>query len=134
MYMKPTFPASGALWPTRASIQAMAFGSAHIGSGPGVVGLPARHVKPFEPLRIVRIPFGPMSTMVALAAMAGGAALMALAISALSPPAFGAAAIFIAGAAGLAASADAAGLARPATNKARTTAFARMCTSLIQPC
>src|SRR6266403_1184327 len=53
----------------------------HIGSGPGVSGLSAMHVKPLLPLRKVRIlPSAPMATMVACCATLRGAADIALAI------------------------------------------------------
>src|SRR5437879_12896322 len=59
----------------------MAFSSMHIGSGPGVSGLYAMHVKPLLPLRKVRIlPSAPMATMVACCATLRGAADIALAI------------------------------------------------------
>src|SRR2546421_11327337 len=70
MYMKPTFPAGGALWPIQAPAHSIAFLSMHIGSGPGVVGLSGMHVQPFVPARIVRIlPSAPISMIVAFFAM-----------------------------------------------------------------
>src|SRR5882762_10460161 len=94
MYMNPTFPAGGVLWPRYASIQSPAFLSQHIGSGPGVSGLSGIHVKPLVPLRNVRIPpFGSGTTMVAFSATFCGAAFVALAINSssggadLAPPA-----------------------------------------------
>src|SRR5881227_1009123 len=66
MYIRPTLPAGGALWPIQALAHSIAFLSAHIGSGPGVAGLSGMHVQPFVPLRIVRIfPPADISTMVA---------------------------------------------------------------------
>src|ERR1700716_1115874 len=85
MYMNPTFPAGGVLWPRYASIQSPAFLSQHIGSGPGVSGLSGIHVKPLVPLRSVRMPpFGSGATMVAFSETFLGAAFMALAINSSS--------------------------------------------------
>jgi hypothetical protein len=59
----------------------------HVGSGPGVSGLSAMQVKPFDPRRNVRIvPLARMSTTVAPRATAAGAADRALRIEAASPP------------------------------------------------
>src|SRR5208282_3473592 len=85
IYINPTFPAGGVLWFRYASIQSPAFLSQHIGSGPGVSGLSGMHVKPFVPLRRVRIPpFGSGATTVAFSATFLGAAFMALAINSSS--------------------------------------------------
>src|SRR3954466_1802842 len=82
MYMKPTLPAGGSLWPIQASAHFMAFASMHIGSGPGVVGLSGMQVKPFVPLRTVRIvPAASIAMMVASLETFAGAARMALAIT-----------------------------------------------------
>src|SRR5258708_9447453 len=81
MYMKPTLPAAGGLWATRAFNHSMELASPHIGSGPGVAGLSAMQVKPLLPLRTTRIaPLALRSTMVASLAMAAGAACIALAM------------------------------------------------------
>src|SRR6266478_325826 len=80
MYMNPTFPAGGVLWPRYASIQSPALLSQHIGSGPGVSGLSGMQVKPLVPLRSVRMPpFGSGATIVAFSATFFGAAFSALA-------------------------------------------------------
>src|SRR5713226_8108047 len=66
MYMKPTFPAGGGWWLINACTQAMALASMHIGSGPGVDGLSGMQVKPFVPLRTVRmVPSAFIATIVA---------------------------------------------------------------------
>src|SRR5258708_22418275 len=81
MYMKPTLPAAGGLWATRAFNPSRELASPHIGSGPGVAGLSAMQVKPLLPLRTTRIaPLALRSTMVASLAMAAGAACMAVAM------------------------------------------------------
>src|SRR5690242_20415903 len=98
MYIRPTLPDGGALWPTHASIHSIAFLSAHIGSGPGVAGLSGMQVKPLVPLRSVCMPLSSMVTIVAPLATAAGAACMALAISCASLGAFLAAAAFSAAA------------------------------------
>src|SRR6202035_838802 len=57
----------------------------HIGSGPGVAGLSGMQVKPFVPLRSVRIfPSASIATIVAFLPTAAGAALIALLISSAS--------------------------------------------------
>src|SRR3979411_1294039 len=57
----------------------------HIGSGPGVAGLSGMQVKPFVPLRSVRIlPSASMATIVAFLPTAAGAALIALLIMSAS--------------------------------------------------
>src|SRR5215467_6193640 len=94
MYMNPTLPVGGGLCPTHASTHAIAFLSAHIGSGPGVSGLSGMHVNAFVPLRNVCMPLSSIVTIVAFFATAAGAALIALAISCFSLGAFFAAAAF----------------------------------------
>src|SRR5258708_39815565 len=85
MYIRPTLPAAGVLWPTQALIHSSALASAPIGSGPGVAGLSGMHVKPLVPLRRTRIlPSASIATMVAFFPTAAGAALMALLISSAS--------------------------------------------------
>src|SRR5207344_2389501 len=75
MYMRPTLPAGGVLCSTHAMTQSAAFLSKHMGSGPGVAGLSGMQVKPFVPLRRVRIfPWASMATMVAPFATLAGAA------------------------------------------------------------
>src|SRR5437660_10666735 len=89
MYMNPTFPAGGVSWLIQACAQAMALASMHIGSGPGVAGLSGMQVKPFVPLRTVRmVPSASMATTVAPFATLGGAAFIALAMSSASLGAF----------------------------------------------
>src|ERR1043165_9769866 len=80
MYMRPTLPAGGALWPIQAPAHSIAFWSPHIGSGPGVAGLSGMHVQPFVPFRSVRIvlPSSDISTIVAHFAIPAGAADIAL--------------------------------------------------------
>src|ERR1043165_8351606 len=81
MYMKPTLPAGGALWPIQAPAHSIAFLSMHIGSGPGVVGLSGMQVQPFLPSRRVFIaPSGCASTIVASPETEAGAAAIALSI------------------------------------------------------
>src|SRR5260370_2360821 len=85
MYIRPTLPAAGVLWPTQALIHSIALASAHIGSGPGVAGLSGMHVKPLVPLRRTRIlPSASIATIVAFFPTAAGAALMALLIRSAS--------------------------------------------------
>src|SRR5258708_8211462 len=85
MYIRPTLPAAGVLWPTQALIHSIALASGPIGSGPGVAGLSGMHVKPLVPLRRTRIlPSASIATMVAFFPTAAGAALMALLISSAS--------------------------------------------------
>src|SRR5918993_1207720 len=82
MYMKPTLLGGGVCFVSHVCIQAMAFSSPHIGSGPGVTGLSAIHVKLLVPLRTVRIlPSADASITVASLPIADGAADMALLIS-----------------------------------------------------
>src|SRR6185437_7576298 len=89
MYMKPTFPAAGALCDIQAPAHANALASMHIGSGPGVAGESGMQVQPLWPFRSVRIlPAAPIATMVASFATAAGAARSALAIKLASPGAF----------------------------------------------
>src|SRR5271166_3985790 len=90
MYMRPILPGVGALCATHACTHSIAFASIHIGSGPGVAGLSGMQVKPFVPLRIVRIlPSASIATIVAFLLTAAGAALIALLISSASVgPAF----------------------------------------------
>src|SRR3954470_2805702 len=94
MYINPTLPLGGGLWPTHASIHSIAFLSAHIGSGPGVAGLSGMHVNAFAPFRSVCMPLSSIVTIVAPFATVAGAALIALAISCFSLGAFFAAASF----------------------------------------
>src|ERR1700736_1649223 len=57
----------------------------HIGSGPGVAALSGIQVKPFVPLRSVRIlPSASIATIVAFLLTAAGAALIALLINSAS--------------------------------------------------
>src|SRR3984893_11722714 len=85
MYMNPTLPTVGAVWPAQAWTQSMAFLSIHMGSGPGVAGLSGIQVNPFVPLRSVRIlPSASMVPTVAFLATLAGAALMALLIRSAS--------------------------------------------------
>src|ERR1700730_5923792 len=79
MYMNPTLPTVGAVWPAHAWTQSMAFLSMHMGSGPGVAGLSGIQVNPLVPVRKVRIlPSASIVTMVAFLPTLAGAALMAL--------------------------------------------------------
>src|ERR1700730_10578224 len=85
MYMKPTLLLGGSFLFSQASIHSIAFRSAHIGSGPGVLGLSAMHVNwllPFRPIRI--FPSDPTSMIVAPFPIASGAADMALLMSSSS--------------------------------------------------
>src|SRR4051812_16728132 len=88
MYINPTLPLGGGLWPTHASTHSIALLSAHIGSGPGVAGLSAMHVNALVPLRTVCMPLSSIVTTVAPFETAAGAALSALAISCFSLGAF----------------------------------------------
>src|SRR5215469_943545 len=90
MYMNPTLPGVGGLWPIQAPAHSIAFLSRHIGSGPGVVGLSGMQVQPLVPCRIVRIlPSASIATMVAFLLIDCGAALIALLMSSASVgPAF----------------------------------------------
>src|SRR4051812_27702455 len=82
MYMKPTFAVGGALCSIQAVAHSSAFLSMHIGSGPGVVGLPGMQVQPFVPLRTSRIlPSCPMAMIVAPLLIELGAADSALLMS-----------------------------------------------------
>src|SRR5262245_49800166 len=100
MYITPVF-FGGSACLAQAITQSMALASMHIGSGPGVVGLSGMQVKPFSPLRSVRMaPAASMAITVAPLPTASGAAFMALATSASSE-----------GPAGLAGAAAAAGFA-----------------------
>src|SRR4051794_14330823 len=68
MYITPTAPAGGSLWPTHASAHLPALASKHIGSGPGVSGASGMQVQPFVPLRrTVIAPFASNCTMLAFA-------------------------------------------------------------------
>src|SRR4051812_21734159 len=79
MYMKPILPAGGVLCPAMACMNSMELESMHMGSGPGVVGLSGMQVKPFVPLRTVRmLPSGFITTMVACELTFEGAAAAAL--------------------------------------------------------
>src|SRR3984893_5469844 len=85
MYMNPTLPTVGAVWPAQAWTQSMAFLSIHMGSGPGVAGFSGTPLNPFVPLLSVRIlPSSSIVTMVAFLATLAGAALMALLIRSAS--------------------------------------------------
>src|SRR5262245_56855733 len=93
MYISPTLPAAGGLWPIQAPPQAQALASMHIGSGPGVSGLSAMQVKPLWPSRSVRgVPSACIVTMVASEDTLAGAAFIALSISFWSSAAVGLAA------------------------------------------
>src|SRR5690349_1346494 len=77
--MKPTLLVGGDLWSTYAWIHSIALASPHIGSGPGVSGLSAMHVKPLVPLRTTRtLPSLPIAMTVEFFATASGAADIAL--------------------------------------------------------
>src|SRR5467141_4093454 len=79
MYMKPTLFFDGSFLFSQASTHSIAFRSAHIGSGPGVLGLSAMQVNWLLPWRTTRIfPSEPTSMMVASFPIACGAADMAL--------------------------------------------------------
>src|SRR5437870_3414055 len=105
MYMNPTLPAGGVWWLIHACAHSIELASRHIGSGPGVTGLSGMQVKPFVPLKSVRIvPSASIVTIVAPFATLGGAAFFALAISSASVGF--AAAFFLAGAALVAATAE----------------------------
>src|ERR1700724_1142328 len=79
MYMKPTLFFGGSFLFSQASTHSIAFRSAHIGSGPGVLGLSAMQVNWLLPWRTTRIfPSEPTSMIVAFFAIASGAADMAL--------------------------------------------------------
>src|SRR5438045_267776 len=79
MYMSPTLPAGGGLWPIHAPAHASADPSMHIGSGPGVVGLSAMQVKPLVPARtVLMVPSGCAATTVAPPETFAGAARIAL--------------------------------------------------------
>src|SRR6476660_8565995 len=79
MYINPTLFRGGAFFLIHASTHCMALRSAHIGSGPGVFGLSAIHVKLLVPFRTTRIfPSAPMSITVASLLIVGGAADVAL--------------------------------------------------------
>src|SRR6478672_7100107 len=85
MYIRPTLPVGGGLWPIHAPAHCIADWSMHIGSGPGVVGLSAMQVKPLVPGRTVRkVPSGCGATTAAPAATLGGAACIALAMRSAS--------------------------------------------------
>src|SRR5690348_3599247 len=84
MYSKPTLSA-GWVWAMYARFHSQAFGSAHMGSGPGVAGSSGMQVQPLVPCFKVRIlPSAAMTTTVASRAMDGGAADWALAMSSWS--------------------------------------------------
>src|SRR5512135_2948786 len=101
MYMNPTLPCGGSLCAIQAPAHAKALASMHIGSGPGVAGLSGMQVKPFVPLRNVRmLPEASIATIVASLETFAGAARIALAIICASLGALVAAACsFLAGAA-----------------------------------
>src|SRR5216684_1945832 len=104
MYMNPILPAGGVSWFNHAWIHPAEPASKHIGSGPGVSGLSGMQVKPFVPLRSVRMaPPASIVTIVAPFATLAGAAFIALAISSASLGAFAA---FLAGSAPVIAPAD----------------------------
>src|ERR1700737_3115963 len=85
MYMNPTLPTVGGWWLIHACAHSIEFASRHIGSGPGVTGLSGMQVKPFVPLRSVRIvPSASIATSVAPFATLDGAAFIALAMSSAS--------------------------------------------------
>src|SRR4249919_1638962 len=85
MYISPTLPEGGGLWPIHAPAHVSAEASMHIGSGPGVVGLSAMQVKPLVPARTVRrVPSGFAATTAAPAATLAGAACIALRMSSWS--------------------------------------------------
>src|SRR3984893_2033127 len=77
--MKPTLFFGGSFLFSQASTHSIAFRSAHIGSGPGVLGLSAMQVNWLLPWRTTRIfPSEPTSMIVASFPIACGAADMAL--------------------------------------------------------
>src|SRR3984893_3407559 len=79
MYMKPTLFFGGSFLFSQASTHSIAFRSAHIGSGPGVLGLSAMQVNWLLPWRTTRIfPSESTSMIVASFPIACGAADMAL--------------------------------------------------------
>src|SRR5262249_8241667 len=79
MYMKPTLFFGGSFLFSQASTHSIALRSAHIGSGPGVLGLSAMQVNWLLPWRTTRIfPSLPTSMIVAPLPIASGAADMAL--------------------------------------------------------
>jgi len=79
MYIMPTAPAGGVLWPIQASAHFIALASMHIGSGPGVAGLSGMQVQPLLPSRkVVIAPSAPAWTIVAPLAIEAGAAAIAL--------------------------------------------------------
>src|SRR5215510_13964944 len=85
MYIKPTLLAGGGAFESHACTHSMALASAHIASGPGVLGLSAMHVKLLLPLRMLRIlPSAVISTIAASFEMAAGAADIALLMIAAS--------------------------------------------------
>src|SRR5260370_42087581 len=85
MYMKPTLFLGGSFLFSQASTHSIAFWSAHIGSGPGVLGLSAMHVNWLLPWRTTRIfPSLLTSMIVAPLPIASGAADMALFITSSS--------------------------------------------------
>src|SRR3954452_15702619 len=80
MYITPTVPAGGGLWPIQAAAHFAALASMHIGSGPGVSGASGMQVQPFLPARTWFIlPSAPTVTIAASCARAAGAAYSALA-------------------------------------------------------
>src|SRR5271157_4565316 len=79
MYMKPTLFLGGSFLFSQASTHSIAFRSAHIGSGPGVLGLSAMQVNWLMPWRTIRIfPSESTSIIVAPFPTASGAADTAL--------------------------------------------------------